>query len=537
MVVGNGTIAQTRQSSRVPSTTLRDSQFCRIVLLLLFLCQSNTKTNAVQGFALRYSCSSDTVIEPCSHRVGRTNLVLKPILLSDTDQPDNDTKYRTKHNGNTKTSAWLRWTKVKLKSRGTSQVIMRQPEELGGIPHSARYSSKDWWHNAISLPNSGILHEIRGPVSAVTSWATFLSLWHRHLVRNGNIVAAQRMELPSAPLSLMMSALALLLVFRTNSAYQRFHEGRKIWEDIANTARDLSRMVVLYEADIGTEKRRRIQRLLVAFPYLLRHRIRPSKISMRRLDDEEHKRDPTNTILLYQDTSIHDDDPDAASVAHTEETTGGSRRKMRTLYWVDKRTLPWRLLPSTEALEKCARAQNRPLWVCDRIAAEVCRVPDSTTFTSRERLSILKHVELLSKCIGGAERIHQTTVPLNYARHTLRALTVWLFAVPLTFVKDLQLLTAPMCFIVAWLLFGVYEIGYSIEDPFQGSLRLSILSDGIRRDVLGDENVRLSAFTLEEDEINDQSDLNDEEQEQTDIANEDASSHRKTIDNIKDAYQ
>jgi predicted membrane chloride channel (bestrophin family) len=103
----------------------------------------------------------------------------------------------------------------------------------------------------------------------------------------------------------------------------------------------------------------------------------------------------------------------------------------------------------------------------------------------------------LSHCIGGAERIHQTVVPLNYARHTLRALTLWLFTLPFAIVKDLNRATGPIIFLVAWLLFGVYEIGVRIEDPFQGTLRLSIMCDMVRRDVLGDESIRSTAFELE----------------------------------------
>jgi len=267
--------------------------------------------------------------------------------------------------------AWLRWMMQGGTPRGTSKVIMREPEELGGLPRGDRYSSRDWFHNTITLPNSGILRAIRSPVLAVTSWATFLSILHRRFLETGNLIAAQHMHIPTAPHSLMMSALGLLLVFRTNSAYQRFNEGRVIWERIVDSSRDLSRMIVLYEKEIGVDKRRRIQRLLVAFPYLLRHRIRPNLVVLRRLDDEEHKRDPENSILLYQDRSTRDNDADAALVAQTEETMGSSRRKKRTLYWVDKRTLPWRLLPGEEALEKCARAQNRPLWVCDRMVRTV----------------------------------------------------------------------------------------------------------------------------------------------------------------------
>jgi predicted membrane chloride channel (bestrophin family) len=393
---------------------------------------------------------------------------------------------------------WLKWMYTGSPRR-TSEVAMREPAALGGLPRSDRYSSRDWLHNTISLPNSAILRDIRSPVLFMTFWATFISFIYKRLCRT-NPLAAKHMCLPTTPHSLMVSALGLLLVFRTNSAYQRFAEGRKIWEDIVNSSRDLHRMMLLYDKQIGTDKRRRCQRLLAAFPYLLRHRIRPNLV-MRRIDDEQYKRDPENSILLYQDAAAFDNDAEAAAVATEEEETGKSRRKQRTLYWVDKRTLPWRLLPS-EALEQCARAQNRPLWVADRIATELRAVPDQNdengpTFTARERLALISHVDKLSRCIGGCERIHQTVVPLNYARHSLRSLTLWLFTLPFALVKDTGILTGPVLFLVSWLLFGVYEIGYSIEDPFQGTLRLSIMCDSIRRDVLEDEYTRGTAFTLE----------------------------------------
>ena len=123
----------------------------------------------------------------------------------------------------------------------------------------------------------------------------------------------------------MVSALGLLLVFRTNSAYQRFVEGRKIWGEIVNSARDLYRYIMMYENEIGVEKRRRIQRLLAAFPFLLRHRVRPNLV-MHRVDDNMFERDPKNTLLLYQDRALPDNDPEAAAVANQEANTGKSRR-------------------------------------------------------------------------------------------------------------------------------------------------------------------------------------------------------------------
>ncbi|MGE9115870.1 bestrophin family ion channel, partial [Escherichia coli] len=48
---------------------------------------------------------------------------------------------------------------------------------------------------------------------------------------------------PSLPLTLFGSALALFLGFRSNSAYQRWWEGRVLWGAMINASRSLSRQV------------------------------------------------------------------------------------------------------------------------------------------------------------------------------------------------------------------------------------------------------------------------------------------------------
>ncbi|KAL3802676.1 hypothetical protein HJC23_012000 [Cyclotella cryptica] len=372
-----------------------------------------------------------------------------------------------------------------------------------------RISAVDWSHNMFNILNSRILRDVKNPVFFACLWATFWSVAYKSLITIGSspnkrvadlaLRCASTMTMPTTAHSMMVSAMSLLLVFRTNSAYQRYAEGRKIWEDIVSTSRDFSRMVKLYEFAIGTSKCRRIRLLIASFPYLLRHRIRPSLLQLKKVNDPSFVRDPDNSLLLYPDVAMKDTDPEIAALAYDEEETGVSRRKTRELCWVDKRTLPWKLLPGT-ALDLCARAQNRPLWVVDRMAKELCVVEDMPPlFTNRERMALLAYTDKLSRSIGGCERIHQTVVPLNYARHALRSVTVWLWTLPFALIKDLGLLTGPIVAIIAWILFGVYEIGTRIEDPFQGTLRLSIYCDSIRRDVLADAIVRDTAFDLDGD--------------------------------------
>lgn len=244
--------------------------------------------------------------------------------------------------------------------------------------------------------------------------------------------------------------------------------------------------MTIYEEEIGTEKKHRVKNLLAAFPYLLRHHIRP-----RCLDTNGSSIDDENTIELeVHPNTVVDTRYEGDQLTMTKEN-----ETHKCL--VDRRGLPWNLF-SKDTLKKVVKVENRPLWVCDHMAKELATVPYGPNFTSRERLTLVGQIEKLSNAVGECERIHQTAVPLNYARHSLRSLTIWLFSLPFVMIKDIGLLTGPVMAVISWLLFGVYQIGYTIEDPFQGTLRLSIMCDAIKKDVLGDEIVEDLASETDE---------------------------------------
>ena len=105
------------------------------------------------------------------------------------------------------------------------------------------------------------------------------------------------------------------------------------------------------------------------------------------------------------------------------------------------------------------------------------------SFTSRERLTFMGAAHKLQACIGAAERIVQTPVPLHYVRFTTRFISAWCFALLLCLVQSMGFLVVPLTSVVVWALFGLREIGSLIENPFQRSLQLRIVSDSIRSDV------------------------------------------------------
>ena len=93
-------------------------------------------------------------------------------------------------------------------------------------PLHNRHSASDWLYNIQSFPQSKVLREIRNPVLAVTGWSFAVSVIYRLCQSSSSSlfnVLALHMSIPGTAHSFLVSALGLLLVFRTNSAYQRFN--------------------------------------------------------------------------------------------------------------------------------------------------------------------------------------------------------------------------------------------------------------------------------------------------------------------------
>ena len=63
-------------------------------------------------------------------------------------------------------------------------------------------------------------------------------------------------------------------------------------------------------------------------------------------------------------------------------------------------------------------------------------------------------VNQLGSYVGACERLLQTPVPLNYARHTSRFLTLWCLTLPVSLVGSMGLLVVPVTAFVTWCLFG-----------------------------------------------------------------------------------
>lgn len=81
--------------------------------------------------------------------------------------------------------------------------------------------------------------------------------------------------------------LGLLLVFRTNTAYERFWEGRKLWGSLVNSIRNLARMIwisVIENSPKDREEKIKILHLLVVFAISTKLHLRGQQINSEIID-------------------------------------------------------------------------------------------------------------------------------------------------------------------------------------------------------------------------------------------------------------
>jgi ion channel-forming bestrophin family protein len=224
--------------------------------------------------------------------------------------------------------------------------------------------------------------------------------------------------------------LGLLLVFRTNTAYERFWEGRKAWGSIVNNIRNLSRLiwVAIDETDPSHRpEKEQALKLLVAFAVATKLHLRSQPASDRLAD-----------------------------------------------------------LVSTLQFSKLQTATNPPLevifWISDYLQAKHEQLQISLYQMNELQALLNNMVDMLGAC----ERILRTPMPLAYAIHLKQLLFLYCLLLPFQVVGELHWWTAPAIALVSFTLFGIEAIGVEIENPFgtdPNDLPLDKICDTVERNV------------------------------------------------------
>lgn len=241
-------------------------------------------------------------------------------------------------------------------------------------------------------------------------------------------------EIPSLPLGVVGGAIGIFTSFRTNSAYQRWWEGRQLWGRLVNSSRHFCTQVLAYlpmdEGDRPSELQKRLVRRQILYVHMLRCLLR--------------KQDP----------------------------------------WADQEVRRYVKEADVQAL----RAQSSIAHaILHEHAKDIAACADAGKLEPLRLKAIDETLANVLDVQGGCERIKNTPFPRGYGFIAERLIWAFGWLLPLGLVESAAWATIPITVLVCMSFLLIGEVGRVLEDPFTmfwPALPLSALSTTIEANLL-----------------------------------------------------
>ena len=242
-------------------------------------------------------------------------------------------------------------------------------------------------------------------------------------------------DFTTVPFTLIGLALGIFLGFRNNTSYDRFWEGRRLWGQLVNTSRSLTRQILTLTGPRPFEDSETVS---VADP---------SEI-------EAFRKEMIYRLIGY----VH-----------------CFRLHLRDQDRLDE-LLPF--LPAAE-VEALRTELNRPTAILQRMGERLRDAWHRGWIHSMHVPVLEQGLVSLTDIQGGCERIKNTPIPMSYTTLIHQIVAIYCFTLPFGIVKTVGQITPFVVAFVAYAFFGLDAVGDEIEQPFgldANDLPLSALS-------------------------------------------------------------
>ncbi len=259
------------------------------------------------------------------------------------------------------------------------------------------YNPKTWWKLIFMFHRSDTFRQLLPAmfgVAAYTGIVAYLEndVWHSQF-KNTTIVH-----------SLVGFALSMLLVFRTNTAYDRWWEGRRLWGNFTNNSRNLALKLHVLVEDSHTKK---------VFKILISNYV---------LAVKEHLRGHTNVALL--------EEIDEFNHAYFKQS------------------------------------KHVPNQIMKAIFIKIHELYKKNVLTAEHLIYLNTELQSFTDNLGGCERIKNTPIPYSYSLFLKKVIFIYIFTMPIGFVIEFKYWAMPIVALVFYAFAGIEILAEEIENPF-----------------------------------------------------------------------
>jgi len=276
------------------------------------------------------------------------------------------------------------------------------------------YNPKNWLKLVFGLHRSQLMRYLAPTILLVGAF-TF-----------GLVFTVHKWEIPIpadfAIHTIVGIVLGLVLVFRTNTAYDRWWEGRKLFGSLTNSSRNLA---------------------------LKLHGILP-------LEDQARRDYYFKTIYNFY----------FALKEHLRGTCEPDD--------LDLENMPY--------ASSIREAQHKPAHIVAHLQQQVQNDLKAGIITPEQMLALAKDLDNCMEVGGACERIRNTPIPFSYSTYIKKVIILYLATLPLSMVTKLGYWSVPMIMFATYVIAGIEVLAEEIEDPF-GTDANDLDTDGMARNI------------------------------------------------------
>jgi putative membrane protein len=170
-----------------------------------------------------------------------------------------------------------------------------------------RYDPKNWWGLIFQFHKSDTFRRLFWIILSIAIFSLVIAYLTHEVLGEENFKSTTIFH------SLLGFVISLLLVFRTNTAYDRWWEGRRLWGQLVNDTRTISLKLDVFLPKEDLVSRTRMAELLGDFPTILKEHLRNNKVAGKYPTDIHQPNYIAHLILsqintFYKDKKIQDNE-------------------------------------------------------------------------------------------------------------------------------------------------------------------------------------------------------------------------------------
>ncbi len=227
----------------------------------------------------------------------------------------------------------------------------------------------------------------------------FLVIWAEKHFLSDNLITSMTMH------SLLGFVISLLLVFRTNTAYDRWWEGRKQWGALVNVSRNMALKINAFIPDGEEERKYRLKEMTALYATVL-------KDHLRTWDAQE----------------------------------------------LEKHLPDFLKLP--------ANAEHVPNFLANNIQRELLETYRSQKISEAAYLALLNDLNAFTDICGACERIKKTPIPYTYNIFLKKFIFIYIITLPFGLIGTFGYWSIPVAVVTFYAFASLEMIAEEIEDPF-----------------------------------------------------------------------